>query len=430
MAKIGNMFFGGRSSGNDGASVEVYSAVGFKLNKPADGNIDYTSEDKNWKVESQYSNEYIIARSLNPFPPEELITIGYEQIQRALDMAAYRDRTLHKTGNYDDPHWMIYKNDCGKLCLRYTDIIPWGMKSISEIHAYDRSGKLIQEDKNNNIRWEKPLRFYRFSQMATDIHQAYIFLYLGFESILNQIYPKDKISEVNWLKEALKKISQDKNINYQHQIGQLLPIDVDKAIVDFVKKQYTETRCRIFHAKREYYATTDDATIKPSDIANSYKPLLDLFRLVVNVYCDVGRSSCGVIEHQGFFHSMDMIHDSGFQVYFTDDPSPVSDFKTEKSPPGYPIDGLTVVNYQQIPERAEVEFVCTAVVDEKLRGKTMKGLYKEGTYEKGRFEVIKEKDIFKDGILLDGIDVFEYIQKIRLIDYGCPRTDYMEGTDW
>ncbi len=110
--------------------------------------------------------------------------------------------------------------------------------------------------------------------------------------------------------------------------------------------------------------------------------------------------------------------------------SPVSDFKTEKSPPGYPIDGLTVVNYQQIPERAEVEFVCTAVVDEKLRGKTMKGLYKEGTYEKGRFEVIKGKDIFKDGILLDGIDVFEYIQKIRLIDYGCPRTDYMEGTDW
>jgi hypothetical protein len=60
MSKIGNMFFGGPVSGDVGESIGVYSAVAFKLNKPADGNIDYSSEDKNWKVESQYSNEYII----------------------------------------------------------------------------------------------------------------------------------------------------------------------------------------------------------------------------------------------------------------------------------------------------------------------------------------------------------------------------------
>ncbi len=134
--------------------------------------------------------------------------------------------------------------------------------------------------------------------------------------------------------------------------------------------------------------------------------------------------------HQGFFYDMDRINESGFEVYLTDDPSPVTDFETEKIPPKYPANGLTVVNYKQITERAEVEFVCAAAVDEKLRHKKVKGIYKKGRYKKGSGEVIKGKDAFKDGILLDGIDMFEYIQKIRLIDYGSPRTDYMEGTNW
>lgn len=423
------MFFGGPVSGNVGERIGVCSAVAFKLNKPADGNIDYRSEDKNWKVESQYSNEYIIARTLNPFPPDDLITNGYEQIQRALDMAAYRDRRLNKTGNYDDPHWMIFKNESNQLSLRYTDIIPWGLRGISEVHAYDRNGKLIVENNNINISWEKPLRFYRFSQMAGDIYQAYIFLYLGFESILNQICPKTTGERI-WLEEALKKISHDKHINYLHQIGPLRPKDVAKAIDNFIVDQYKETRCKIFHAKGEYYATTDDATIKPSDVVNSYKPLLDLFRQIIDMYCHVGRSSCGVMAQQGFFHDMDRIQESGFEVYFTDDPSPITDFETEKNPPGYPTNGLAVVNYKHITERAEVEFVCTAAVDEKLRHKKVKGIYKRGRYKKGSGEVIKGKDAFKDGILLDGIDMFEYIQKIRLIDYGSPRTDYMEGTNW
>lgn len=426
MAKIGNVFFGGLNSADSDANAEVYSAVGFSLNNSADAKTLYPFEENNWVVETEYGNNFIVARTLSPFPTEELLTIGYEQIQRALDMAAYEGKTLNKTGNYDDPHWMIYRNEHAKLCLRYTDIMPWGSKAIMWIQGYDRSGNLIIENKQNDISWARHLRFYRLSQMARDIREAYIFLYLGFESILNQIYPKEsgakKHTEGKWLKEALEKIGEDKGIKYLHKIGES-NIDVKKGVEDFFENQYSGTRNKIFHAKRGFYATTDDATIKPIDVTKSYKLLLNFFRQIVNGYYPV-RRLCGVMEHEGFYYDMDRIHESGFQVYFTDDPSPASVFDTEVSPRGYPIYPFTDVEYRKTIERAEVEFVCTVKVDEDLKNMTVKRICSK--YQ----GIVARTSSFSDGILLDGINVFEYIQKIRLVDYGSPRTDFMEGAAW
>ncbi len=52
MAKIGNMFFGRPNSADGSPSAEVYSAVGFSLNKPA-ANFTYTSEDMKWIIDTQ-----------------------------------------------------------------------------------------------------------------------------------------------------------------------------------------------------------------------------------------------------------------------------------------------------------------------------------------------------------------------------------------
>lgn len=52
-----------------------------------------------------------------------------------------------------------------------------------------------------------------------------------------------RITEVNWLKDTLKKISDDKNINYLHQIGKLPPQMLIKSSIasEMVPKNWTET---------------------------------------------------------------------------------------------------------------------------------------------------------------------------------------------
>src|SRR5690606_38478118 len=91
----------------------------------------------------------------------------------------------------------------GKVVLQHVAVDNLSIGMEVSVVARDQSGKVIPNKPTPATPWSKPLRYYRLAQLATDLYEAYRNMFLGFESLLHILCPRQQESERQWLRRAL-----------------------------------------------------------------------------------------------------------------------------------------------------------------------------------------------------------------------------------
>lgn len=108
MANIGDIYIGGKNAGRILHPNVVNGAVGFTLNQAASIDCTYSSDDMNWDVEIKTGHRSIVARSKGVLLRDDILKIGFEQVQRALDVFAFESSLLLAVSNPGDSHTLFF----------------------------------------------------------------------------------------------------------------------------------------------------------------------------------------------------------------------------------------------------------------------------------------------------------------------------------
>jgi hypothetical protein len=135
--------------------------------------------------------------------------------------------------------------------------------------------------------WNESLRYYRLSQITSDLFDAYRNIYLAMESILSDVASNPKKGEGEWLMEAIKQI--ESKLDLKRFIRNPSASD---PVEEFFNEFWKDRRNHVFHAKSH----------KPHFVPHSpdkREELLDSLRRLTQLYLEILRISYGKLRQEG-----------------------------------------------------------------------------------------------------------------------------------
>jgi len=409
MAKIGNVYLGGKAS-EIPESERFPSGITFPLeNEPE---IDYTwqSYDSLWQVELNRGNANVVARSRNPQAYDSLVTSGLEQIERCLDIVAVKKQIPLVLDHSETNHIAVFQR--GKeTVLRHFSICALGVKIGVSIEVRDKDGNIKPAAPIPEPDWTWAFRYYRLSQTSQDIFEAYRNLFLALEALLHSIYPQlPREREGTWLRRALSGVSAEVSL------ARHVPTAVTDPIDYFMVSQYENVRCRLFHAKFPE-ALLPREELNPTDILSAYEALLRLWRDIAESYFQVSGGG-GAVTYQGFKSLMDGAFAHPLSVYFTEDDSPAQKDDTQVSPLG-----LTTFKFEQSQYLGETKPGVVSWQGELA----LLDIHKDLSIHRVCTllnETLFNVDFIKSGLSPSGVDIFQTYQSTRLLNRSQPKTTF------
>lgn len=154
-------------------------------------------------------------------------------------------------------------------------------------------------------RWKPVFRYYRFSCLSHNLYDAYRWMYLVFEQLLQMVEPikrnsENKIceKEKTWLQRALQTLEERFRV-FRNLYGEM---DSHILIDRFMREQYVETRCCLFHAKDWVIVPNDE--LEQTQLQQRYE---ELKRVCSSVLTALGflKTPYGVMTCIGFKKSME-----------------------------------------------------------------------------------------------------------------------------
>lgn len=182
MVRLGDILISGK---NAEKSKEFLSAIAFGLNSEIRGKHCFDFDD--WEVEIG-EDDFIIARTTTANTRETTHKLGYEVCEKALDLYAAKGQGAYSILEPYHRH-IISGLDGGKSFLEIYDITDISMDVSIETQLVDKHGALIPSAPVSQPTWEYVFRYYRFSQTSNNMYDAYRWLYLMFETLLQAIEP-------------------------------------------------------------------------------------------------------------------------------------------------------------------------------------------------------------------------------------------------
>lgn len=409
MAKLGSIYLGGKELPQL-APGHFPSGIAFPLKDKSETSQIWHSDDSKWQVELKHDHTHIVARSTEPMDYQNLVTRGLEQIQRCLDVVAVKRIGVYNLDAPELNHIAVFQRN-GDYVLRHFSVSSLGVAINVSVEVRDKDGNIRPPNPVPEPIWTWAFRYYRLSQASQNIFEAYRNLFLSLEALLNAICPKRSFEgEKKWLERALLNVSS--KVDFSHHV----PSSINQPIDYIIKTQYTDIRCRLFHAKFPY-ALLPHAELNPTDVLTAYEALVHLWRDIGEDYFNVPRGG-GVMTYQGFKLSMDGLFSKPLSLYFTEDCSPPQEEDTAVSPLGLDIFPFTRVSYlgqtqpgfvswhgEVIPLDAHktlvIHRICTKLNDTLLNAA-----------------------FIRDGLTPAGVEVFETYQSMRLINKSLPKTNF------
>jgi hypothetical protein len=407
VAKIGNIYLGGKESGIPD-SERFLSGIAFPLKNEPEIDFSWESQDSRWQVELSRGNANVVARSHDSQAYDSLVTSGLEQIERCLDIVAVVKPITLILDHPETSHIAVFQRDKESV-LRHFSICALGIKTEASVEVRDKDGNIKPLPPIPEPSWTWAFRYYRLSQASQDIFEAYRNLFLSLEALLHSVCPHlPGEGERTWLKKALSKAST------KVPLARHVPMNITDPIDYLLQSQYEDIRCRLFHAKFPD-ALLPHKELNPTDVLSAYEALLRLWRDIAQSYFQVpgGRS---VFTYQGFKFLMDGVFKPPLSLYFTEDNSPAQEDDTQVSPLGLATFKLEQSQYSgetkpgvvswrgeltllDIHKRLSIHRVCT-LLDETL----------------------EYVGFIKDGLSPSGVDIFQTYQCVRLVNRSQPKT--------
>lgn len=409
MAKTGNIYLGGKESETPN-SEHFPSGIAFPLK--CESEIDYIreSQDSHWQVEIKQNHAHAVARSRDPQAYNNLVTSGLEQIQRCLDIIAVKKLGTLVLDHPEINHIALFQRNV-KTILRHFSVATLGIETKVSAEVRDKDGNIKPSAPIPEPTWTWAFRYYRLSQASQDIFEAYRNLFLSLEALLNNISPKQPSEkERKWLENALSVIATKVSLADHTTATTAAPIEY------FIKTQYTNIRCRLFHAKYPD-ALLPHEELNPTDVLIAYEALLRLWRDIAETYFQVPRAG-GVVTYQGFKSWMDGVFKRPLSLHFTEDNSLPRKEDTQVSPLG-----LTTFEFEQSRYLGETKSGIVSWQGEI----TLLDSHKHLSIHRICSLVDKTLvtvDFIKNGLAPSGADVFQTFQSMRLLNRGQPKTSF------
>jgi hypothetical protein len=409
MAKIGNIYLGGKDSETPD-SEHFPSGIALPLKRESEIDHIWDSQDSRWQVELKQDNVHIVARSRVPQAYDSLVTSGLEQIQRCLDIIVVKKLGIFVLDHPEINHVALFQIN-EETILRYFSVATFPIATSVSVEVRDKDGNIKPSAPIPEPTWTWAFRYYRFSQASQDIFEAYRNLFLSLEALLNNIRPKlPNERERTWLKDALSEIAT------KVQLARHMPATITDPIAYFMKTQYTDIRCRLFHAKYPD-ALLPHEELNPTDVLVAYEALLRLWHDIAETYFLVPRGG-GVITYQGFKLWMDTAFSHPLSLYFTEDNSPLRKDDTQVSPLG-----LTTYEFEQSKYLGETKPGIVSWQGEINIQDIHKDLciHRICSLVNGK---LLNVDFIRKGLSPSGVDIFQTYQSMRLLNIGQPKTTF------
>ncbi|WP_156173757.1 hypothetical protein [Cupriavidus basilensis] len=291
MTKIGNLFLS-----SPGASENSSSALACKLTHPFSKSFEWACPDSRWHVAIDAGGGHVSARNADKMAFEDVKHHGMAAIMRALDLAAIQENlvsSVKELGDYSICRF--YENEAP--VVRLTSVARQAISIQLHIEQRDADGNLIPQPIPPVPVWNRAFRYYRLSQLATDIYEAYRNLYLAFEALAEHIFPRmPKEREGDWIRRAFE------GAHDKYSLAGLVPENCRNPGDYLFGTLYKHVRCNLFHSQSAdsilpYYQV--DATA----VQHAYEALLRVWRHI-SAHALGTSSGGGVVTHQGFRHMM------------------------------------------------------------------------------------------------------------------------------
>lgn len=257
MIRIGDWILGGKNS-------EFHSAAVFGLSNKNTPSFEGSYEG--WKF--AISDGLFMVQSEKTFSDSDLFREAHEICEKILDMISVK---LLEYDMLEDSkgHYLLFYVRGDREVLFCRDTVNFPMTVTSEIRTIpenntteismeisleDRFKTEKDEIKFSDGQWKLIYRYYRFAVMSTNLYDAYRWMYLVFEQIMQLLVPirknaKGRLAEREgeWLKRALFETSKKYPI-FQEEDNRNEE-SVREHVEKFMEEQYKDTRCRLFHSK-------------------------------------------------------------------------------------------------------------------------------------------------------------------------------------
>jgi hypothetical protein len=226
-------------------------------------------------------NPYLVARHADK-QPDRLYSRGFELAQEGLDLLAVTGKADLTLRDFSGEHilwWPAGKGQALRITSTFTltaDVPP-----VSVI-VKNQSGEVIPSLPPARHQHHPAFRYYRLSQVTDDLQDAMRNVYLAFELMLSDRYPKGKETEYDWLRRSLAELAKDPNF------PAALSKPPNEFVDHFMDHIYKGARLPLFHAKigRDYYppqAVADERLVLSSAFDGVTRLVLRMFESWYNV---------------------------------------------------------------------------------------------------------------------------------------------------
>jgi hypothetical protein len=408
MAYLGNLFIAGAEDHGG-----IYKCgISYELSKKPTAPFTYTTRQGDWYVEFTTESNNVVARTTYEMSYDAVQSGGFSAIQEALDVLSVKG---FFSSNLEDPaksSICVYRKD-RKAVLAVYSLFDLSMGVQVEITQIDASGKEVKPPSLQEPVWNESFRYYRLSQCSSDLFDAYRNLFLAFESILNSICKKKHSEgEGAWLKRALAAVVAKISLAHFTPTGNEDPVSY------IISSQYKNIRCKLQHAKFPD-AQLPHAQLTPQDVMQAYNELIHIWRHIAEAYFRVPVGG-GVITYIWFSKMMENVFQLGASIHYTSDTSPPASDDTKVSPSGFPSHKFGLSAYAGQVKPGVVRIVGKESVV------TGSERYKKPIY---RFCTVTNSVLFgvayiKPGLTISGVDEWEYIHDLRLINLSQPKVEF------
>ncbi|MBP6151852.1 MULTISPECIES: hypothetical protein [unclassified Acinetobacter] len=410
MASIGNIFIAGREQHGG-----IYKCgIMFSMKAISPDNIILDLQNNSWQVEFFKNTNQIVARTLNELSKEDLLSQGFQIVQQTLDLLSIKGILSTTLESPAKSHRGIYHSS-GRLIFYCYALAELPISIDFSIKRIDLNGNEIKEESTPSpqINWHESFRYYRLSQSTSDLFEAYRNLFLALEALLNKICPKKKAEQEGiWLRRSLNEV------NKKAKLSQFAPSTVKDAIEFIIKSQYKDIRCKLQHAKMPQ-AKLPHSQLDPADVQYAYSELVRIWRHIASTHLYISEGG-GVVTYEGFSYMMLNTFSSSPNIFYTTDTSPPTHQDTKISPQGLPTYKIESANFFEKYKPGVVRIIGM----EDIHIQDPRFLMPISRIAFMTNDVVFSILYIKDGLQLIGIDAWECIQDLQLVNASQPKTEF------
>jgi hypothetical protein len=250
-----------------------------------------------WEAELRKSVGYVCVRgtasNLND-PMSEMVDSAHEAAQEMLDIVAVEERAALLVV---EPHNNVaWRSGPHGLKVELTSSITFAAEFTGlTVIVRDPQGGIVPDPPYVPPPHHAAYRYFRYSQAAHNVFDAYRNMFLALESMLDHVTPKQSgEGEMDWLKRALADAVRLKGLD----LGPFAKTGAKDPAEGFLEAHYSAVRCAVFHSK-----SSAGQALRPGSLADQDTVLNQLLAVQALVEHLLKTEFSVRLPSGGFFHS-------------------------------------------------------------------------------------------------------------------------------